>query len=141
MPDPFLTCDALDDLAGLDPFALDPSIGHMCDDAQAVLLMQRACASVLAQLHAYDADLGEWLGALCGSAIVSGTGLFVAMLRNLPRVASGYTPEPQRRNVRHRVLRDGLRTRGPSNPYDAQRNRAARDGFVNGVYVGAKEVA
>jgi len=94
MPDPYLTCDALDDL-GSDPFALDFEI------------------MALADLAAFWLWQVEIAAASLGLTVPEG----IEALRQ--RMHTGYMPKEQRRDLRHRTYRDGLRT--------APRRRTADD--------------
>lgn len=83
-----LLADAYDDVGffSADPFALDSTIAELCDVAAVWLCQVAVCA------RAFARTTPEGIAAL------------------MPRVYTGYMPEPVRRNVRHRLYRDGLRT-------------------------------
>lgn len=89
----------------LDP-SVDPELAALCDDA------------------------AGWLMTATASAAVLGIPLPEGIARMLGRVHTGYMPEPQRRNVKHRALRDGLRTRKLARyPYAGIKAKARSLGF------------
>ena len=81
-------CTPMADALTADPFALDPFIAALCDEAAAWLTMVATCAAGM------------------GGTVAQG----ITALLAAERMHTGYQPEPQRRNVRHRMYRDGLRT-------------------------------
>jgi hypothetical protein len=76
-------------LPAADPFALDPAIATMCDDAQVWMTMAAMSAMVMGLTLAQGID---------------------AMLRDQTRIYTGYMSEEQRRAVRHRMYCDGVMT-------------------------------
>lgn len=71
-------------------FDLAPEIAALCDDAKLWL------------------DLAAVVAWSMGVTLPEG---IAAMLRNQQRIYTGYMPEPQRRNVLHRMYCDGLLVR------------------------------
>jgi len=74
--------DALDDLR---PFALDPEIAVLCDDA------------------------ADWLSVAAQAASNMGLTLAQGIVAMLPRPSSGYMPKAQRSAVAHRLYSGGIR--------------------------------
>jgi hypothetical protein len=93
---------ASDDFADLhdDPFALDMDIAALCDDAAAWLTMASMCAQAM------------------GVSLPEG---IAAMLRSQTRIHTGYMPEAQRKNLAHRMYRDGVKIK----PLGAERKAVA----------------
>jgi hypothetical protein len=89
------------------PFALDPEIVAMCDSIGQISY----CAAAMGQT--FEVALAA----------------FVAVLRS-QRIATGYQPAAQRRAVRGRTYRDGLRTpKRRETLADRKRREAAAWGF------------